>query len=254
MGFSAEWLALREPVDRAARHDGLLQRAANLAGDNPVILDLGCGTGATQRAFSGLLPNHSQWRLVDNDAGLLEQACSENEHSATTHKMDLNQIEALPLDGVTLVTASALLDLVSYAWVSDLVARLNVPFYAALSYNGIMSWNPTHEADNAVVEAFNSHQCTDKGFGSALGPDAAEHSAKIFSDAGFDVETASSPWHVGPSSKTLHVELIDGIAQAASEAGAQTAKDWRNARRENAQNSNCVVGHVDLLANPANTS
>ena len=47
MAFSAEWLALREPADRAARDAGLLRRAAAAAGPAPVIMDLGCGSGAT---------------------------------------------------------------------------------------------------------------------------------------------------------------------------------------------------------------
>ena len=45
MGFSADWLALREPADHAARDGDLLAAAAQVAG--AVIVDLGCGTGST---------------------------------------------------------------------------------------------------------------------------------------------------------------------------------------------------------------
>jgi trans-aconitate methyltransferase len=73
MGFSAEWLALREPADHAARDAGLLMAAARAAGDSAVIVDLGCGTGSTRRAFGELLP-HADWRMVDGDADLLVRA------------------------------------------------------------------------------------------------------------------------------------------------------------------------------------
>lgn len=54
MGFAPQWLALREPADRAARDTALLARAAHLAGPAPVIVDLGAGTGASVRALGGI--------------------------------------------------------------------------------------------------------------------------------------------------------------------------------------------------------
>ncbi len=250
MGFSADWLALREPADRAARDDHLLRQAARLAGDNPVILDLGCGTGATARALSGTLPDTAQWRLLDNDPILLDKASAEIGTSAETYLVNLADVEALPLDGVTLVTASALLDLVSEAWLSAFAKRLNVPFYAALSYDGLMRWTPANQTDEAITTAFNRHQRTDKGFGPALGPDAAIRAVEILRDAGCDVQTANSPWKLGPDMAKLHSELVDGISQAACEAGAQNTEAWSRSRREGAQKGRCVIGHVDILATP----
>ncbi len=69
MGFSADWLALRDPADRAARDQTLARRAAEAAGPAPVIVDLGCGTGASWRALAPLLPDGARWRFVDNDPG-----------------------------------------------------------------------------------------------------------------------------------------------------------------------------------------
>ena len=60
----------------------------------------------------------------------------------------------LPLDGVRLVTASALLDLASAAWVEALAERLaaaGVGLYAALSYDGRTEWEPPLAGDAAAV-------------------------------------------------------------------------------------------------------
>ncbi len=54
-------------------------------------------------------------------------------------------LDALPLDGARLVTASALCDLVSRDWLEALADRLAArgpAFYAALSYDGAMAWTP----------------------------------------------------------------------------------------------------------------
>ena len=51
-GFDADWLTLRAPADVAARNPQLLSRLAGWAEAKGrlSILDLGCGTGATQRS------------------------------------------------------------------------------------------------------------------------------------------------------------------------------------------------------------
>lgn len=244
MGFSADWLALREPADHAARDGGLLAEAAEVAG--AVIVDLGCGTGSTRRAFGGLAGG-AVWRMVDADEGLLRLAGGEG------HCLDLNDVQALPLDGAGLVTASALFDLVSAEWVERFVARvagLRLPVYAALSYDGVMAWKPALPEDAAVTEAFNRHQGGDKGFGPALGPQAADHLAAQLRAAGYAVLEADSPWWLGPAQAALQAELLVGIAQAAGEAGFAGADAWLAARRALLGQGECRIGHRDLLAVP----
>ena len=144
MGFDAAWLTLREPADARARDAALFARAVRLVGPGATLLDLGCGTGATARAFATQGAVGLNWRLLDNDPELLARAAAAHPQ-ATTHAVDLADIDALPLEGVQLVTASALLDLVSKDWVARFAARLaraGVPFYAVLSYDGRMHWDP----------------------------------------------------------------------------------------------------------------
>ncbi|MEY4985020.1 MAG: hypothetical protein RIR62_3286, partial [Pseudomonadota bacterium] len=95
MGFSADWLALREPADHAARDARLLRAAAGVARHRAVVVDLGCGTGSTRRAFGDLLAG-ATWRMVDGDAALLARAGGEG------HCLDLDRVAELPLKGAGL--------------------------------------------------------------------------------------------------------------------------------------------------------
>jgi SAM-dependent methyltransferase len=250
LGFSAEWLALRETADHAARDSGLLHAAVTAAGPNPVIVDVGCGTGSSVRALGPLLPERTTWRLVDNDQALLNRAAAEAGSGVTLHCQDIQELELLPLEGATLITASALIDIVSRQWLVDFAARVRVPFYCALTYDGVMSWAPEDARDSPVTAAFNAHQRGDKGFGPALGPDAVGVAREVFAYSGFEVAVAESPWRLGPGYEALHRELGAGIAGAAWEAGEGHAVSWGETRIEAAGSAQCVVGHQDILALP----
>ena len=251
MGFSAEWLSLREPADRAARDEALARQAAIAAGPIPLVVDFGCGTGATWRALAPCLPSEARWRFIDNDPALLAEAGRVAGGNADLVEADLGQMDTLPLDGASLVTASALLDLMPEAWVADLAGRLVVPFYATLNYDGRMSWDPEHQDDSAVTAAFNQHQVGDKGIGLALGPHSAKRTIALFEAAGFTVLSAESTWLLGPDMAPLQRELTDGIAQAAAEAGAQdSAASWGRHRHASAGRTQCRIGHIDILALP----
>jgi SAM-dependent methyltransferase len=252
VSFEAAWLDLREPADAAARDPGLLAAAAAHLGEAPapVALDLGCGTGATARAF-GTRVAGLRWRLLDRDAGLLRLAAA-RVPGAELVAADLAALERLPLEGVRLVTASALFDLVSRAWVEALAARLaaaGLGLYAALSYDGRLAWQPALAADEAGRAAFNRHQRTDKGFGPALGSDAGAALAEAFGARGYAVRTARSDWRLGPGA--LQAALADGVAAAAAAAGCAGASAWGQARRAASGSGSCTVGHIDVLALPA---
>ncbi len=116
---------------------------ASLAGHPSItIADLGCGTGSTLRALSPRLEGRQNWRLIDNDLGLLARASAGASPgvSLLPTVLDLNRDLEAALDGpVDLVTASALLDLVSEDWLARLVMEIaarKVPLYAALTYDG----------------------------------------------------------------------------------------------------------------------
>ena len=144
-GFSAEWLALREPYDRAARNATVLDAVAAAFRDQSAIsvVDLACGTGATLRAIGPHLPPRQSWRLVDNDLSLLAQVAT---------PPGLPQVSVIDQAGRSRPRSrtrarrsarsrhhSALLDLVSAEWLDRLVveaAARRLPVYAALTYDG----------------------------------------------------------------------------------------------------------------------
>jgi SAM-dependent methyltransferase len=250
MGFSAAWLSLREPADIAARDHALLSAAAACVPANGAVLDLGSGTGSTARAFAAGGFDGLRWRFFDNDPSLLAEAARQTPKSEQVLG-DLADVAALPLEGVSLVTASALLDLMSQSWVDALAERLwreRIPFYAALSYDGQMRWTPELPLDASVTHHFNLHQCTDKGIGAALGPDSGVQSAHALRSRGFDLVVAQSPWILGAPHAKLHIELLQGIGEAAAEAGLDTAPAWTQARRATAAQSEGIIGHTDILA------
>lgn len=213
------------------------------------MLDLGSGTGSTARAFGDVA---GAWRFVDGDAALLDMAQARHP-GAECIVMNLRDVEGLPMDDVTLVTASALLDLMPVGWMqrlARLLATAAVPFYAALNYDGVMEWSPESARDAGITAAFNVHQQTDKGIGPAMGPQSGAMAAQVLAEHGFDVITAPSPWRLGPDHAELHRQLIAGIAEAAGQTGTAQAWDWAKERWAAITQSHAVIGHTDLLAIP----
>jgi hypothetical protein len=256
--FSAEWLALREPADHAARSAHLTQAVVDTLGpdSSPQILDLASGTGSNFRYLSSACPR-ARWLLVDRDAELLARV--PKAPSVETRQVNLATLDDRSLfAGRALVTASALLDLVSEAWLGQLAALCALCGSAvlfALSYDGRIDCSPEDADDAAIVTLVNEHQRTDKGFGPALGPDATACADRCFRNCGYETRRESSDWILTPASHALQRPLIDGWAQAAGElapAQSDVIEAWRRRRQAyvDANQSHIVVGHEDLAAWP----
>ena len=265
--FAADWLALREPFDGAARNpDVLAVVGASFAGLHSIMVtDLACGTGSTLRAISSRLPPRQTWRLADNNLSLLGRAASAPLASGiivNPMPVDLAHDLEAALDGPTdLVTTSALLDLVSPEWLERFVvetAARRVPVYAALTYDGRVNFEPGDRLDAAVIGAVNRHQRRDKGFGPALGPTAAAMAITRFENAGYSVVQGKSNWAFGPLDQEIQNEVVAGWAAAGREAGDLALSDivdWLTRRRDliAAGRSRMRVGHVDFFARPTST-
>jgi hypothetical protein len=263
-GFSAEWLALRESHDVRARNPVVLDAMASLfkSRDAASVVDLACGAGSTVRALSSHLPARQHWRLVDNDQRLLTLACSgkyTGDVRLDAVPLDLTGNFEVVFDGtIDLITASALLDLVSEPWLDRFarnIAARRLPVYAALTYDGRIDLSPTDQLDTAIASAVNGHQRTDKGFGPALGPSAAAAAISKFEALGYSVVHGSSDWLIGAADHEIQLELLDGWANAAREVEALPHRDIDNwlTRRKNevgAGVSTMRVGHVDFFATP----
>lgn len=282
--FSADWLALREPADAVARASRLTRAVAKvLAGEDVVrALDVATGTGANVRFLADCLPGPQDWLLVDQDPELLAQVplqmrawAARRRHDVIvepggllirgdglvchcrTRRIDLAVVnDASSFAGRALVTASALLDLVSEPWLRALADRCREHGSAvlfALTYDGRIQCSPAEPEDEMIRDLVNRHQRTDKGFGLALGPDGAERAERCFASAGYEVRREPSDWMLSPQARDLQRQLIDGWAQAAAHiAPGQSAaiKSWRARRLAHVADnrSQLIVGHQDLAA------
>ena len=265
--FTADWLALREPVDHRSRAADLVAPLAEWWGSRPVqrVLDLGSGTGSNLRYLAPRLAGEQEWTLVDRDAALLERATGEAvavpgvaRVERVTGELDREGLELVP--AADLVTASSLLDLVTHEWLERLVATCRAAGNAALltlTWDGAMTWDDADPDDALVAEAVRSHQRRDKGMGPALGPAAGPAAERAFRAAGYHTRLRPSPWRLGADDASLARALIDGWGVAASEERSEDGpliRGWAERRRTAVTTRfGLEVGHVDLLALPPDT-
>lgn len=282
----AQWLALREPADATARSSGLTRIIAETIATHDWIhvLDLATGSGANIRYLMDLLPVPRQhWLAVDRSSALLAElpirmaqwgaarghdvmedaaGCVIRgrglECHLETRRLDLGTLAAAEIcAGRHLVTASALLDLVSEHWLRVLAEQCRTAGAAALftiTYNGRSFCSPTEPEDDLILDLFNRHQRTDKGLGGpAAGPDAAGCALRWFVEAGYRVQSEPSDWKLGSDQGDLQRQLINGWAEAAAEIAPEAAsmiEAWRirRLRHVEAGRSRLVVGHTDVAA------
>jgi hypothetical protein len=264
-GFTADWLALREPADRAARSVQLTRAIADALAKKKAplhVLDLAAGTGSNMRYMAAYLGGDQRWLLVDHDPTLLA-AVRASGHSGGPERFETCRLDLAALadvdgrgifDGRALVTAAALLDLVSETWLRALAAWCREGGAAvlfALSYDGRIHCTPTDPDDDGMRDLVNQHQRTDKGFGPALGPDATDAAERCFASFGYQVQREPSDWVLSPESEELQRRLIEGWAEAAMAIApdrSASISGWRTRRLEHvaSRRSRIVVGHQDL--------
>jgi SAM-dependent methyltransferase len=249
--FAPDWLALREAYDAASRSRPLARAFLAALPRRARIADLGCGRGANACYLAGFARRDPRWRLVEGDARLLAQA-RDRLPGGETRCADLAHADAgMLLRGCGGVTASALCDLVSGAWIDGLVraaARRRLPLLFALSVDGRVVFAPEVAEDAAVLAAFRRDQRRDKGFGPALGPAAPFRIARALRRHGYAVRMVRSDWRLGPGDNAMLRAVTDGFAAVApADSGA-----WRGARaRQIAAGALTLrVGHVDILGLP----
>ena len=241
------------------------------------ILDLASGTGSNLRFLAPRIPAPQEWTLLDRDPELLGRADSVwSPVRVRTVVGDLASEGFALVAGAHLVTASALLDLVSGRWLAELVASCRIhgcTVLFSLTYDGDIRWlagsgnhasgsGEDEEAgriqdplDRSVLEAVNEHQLHDKGLGPALGPGAAAFALELLAGAGYETRTAPSPWRLGPADASLARRLVRGWAEAAGEVrpgdrDALVAWEDRKFRLIEEGSFELHVGHLDILALP----
>lgn len=265
---SPEWLAVREPADAEARAPDLVEQVRRRlpVGGRLVIHDLGCGSGAMRRWLAPQLPRPQHWILYDRDAELLAVAAADLPGAASdgvavtgeTRRRDITRLDAADLGGAALVTASALLDVLTADEVGRLVtacAGAGCPVMVSMSVVGRVDLTPSDPLDELVADAFNAHQRRTTGGRRLLGPDAVGAAVDAFTRLGAEVLVRPSPWRLGVAHAALAAEWFTGWVAAAVEQrpeliGAIPAYARRRLADAAAGRLGVTVHHQDLLALP----
>ncbi len=263
-----DWLALREPADAAARATDLVEVLQGVlpTGRPLVVHDLGSGTGSMARWLAPRLPGPQRWVLHDRDDSLLARVATYPPPAAPdgsavsmeTRLGDITRLRPELLRGADLLTASALLDMLSAPELERLVAlcaRAWCPVLVTLSVVGEVELAPPAELDREVMDAFNAHQRRATGERTLLGPDASAAAAAGLDEAGFEVTARRSPWLLGPDHGALAAEWFTGWVDAAVEQRPELARAVESYRRRRlaeaaAGSLSVTVHHEDLLAVP----
>jgi hypothetical protein len=275
--FEADWLALREPFDHAARSIALARRLAERLPARPRLVDFGAGTGSMFRFLAPIIGRRQDWLLIDADAALLDESFGRTAawgrargYAATSSgdelllstpvglwRMQIVTTAPPPLAGggrgegalpptsdADAIVCSALLDLVSASWLEHLFDTLTIPFLACLTVDGRDAWHPRHPSDAAVRTAFRRDQHRDKGFGRALGPTAPSFALRALAERGFVTASAPSDWRIPRNALRMQRALIEG-------RGASDPQ-WQAARLRQAMRGRLAIaiGHRDILAFP----
>jgi hypothetical protein len=265
---SRRWLALREPADAAARARDLVEELVRHlpATGGRVIHDLGCGTGAMGRWLAPLLPGPQHWVMHDRDPELLEAAANENPGPAAdgapvtveTKQSDINRLDSGDLAGATLITASALLDLLTaedVAGLASVCVGAGCPALLTMSVVGRVELTPAERLDRRVAAAFDAHQRRPTERGRLLGPDAPAVAVEQFGRLGAHVLRRASPWRLGAAHADLATEWLEGWVGAACDqepelAGQTDAYTRRRLAQARAGQLAVTVDHADLLMLP----
>jgi hypothetical protein len=264
---SSEWLALREPEDADARSRDLALATAALLPVGPIVVhDLGSGTGSMMRWLAPLLPGPQTWILHDWNADLIERAIDgahpqDRDNAAiSVYSQTGNLADLRPTDlaGASLVTASALLDVLTSGEthaIVDACVGARCPALLSLSVTGEVRLNPRDELDAAFEHAFNSHQLREADSRQQLGRYGAPIARGLFTQAGWQVRQNTTEWRLDHRRPRLLREWFDGWVDAAIEQESElraSAGRYRGLRAGQIERGELVahVRHLDLLAWP----
>ena len=257
--FSAEWLALREPADWRSRSARVTNAVVYALPKGRVVraVDLAAGTGSNTRFLRRTLTPPQERLSVHHDPDLFSSAPSRRSgFDIRTHAMDLWHTGELAtvLQGQEMVTASALLDLVSEEWLQALCAtcrsQRSVVLFA-LSYDGRMIPLPEEPEDELVEPSRIVINRPTKGLAgrSGLTPQRGRRSSsKTWATRSCAIEATGCSI---ASRRSWQRQLIDGWAEAATAiapAEAEIIGRWRKRRIEHiaGERSRVIVGHEDL--------
>jgi hypothetical protein len=264
---SSEWLALREQEDADARSRDLAVAAAARLEPGPITIhDLGSGTGSMMRWLAPLLPGPQTWILHDWNPDLLDHALEtsrltgRNNADVAVHSRpgNLADLRASDVIGASLVTASALLDVLTSPELHSIVnacVGAGCPALFTLSVTGDVRLSPRYGLDTEFEHAFNAHQLRDADGRQQLGRYGAPIARGLFTQAGWRVRPITTHWRLDYRRPKLLSEWFAGWVDAAVEQNPALRSQEHHYRELRAAQISrgeltAEVRHMDLLAWP----
>ena len=261
----SSWLGLREVADSRSRSVDLVRQLVPLLPRHEplVVHDLGAGNGSMGRWLAPLLPVPQRWVLHDRDGDLLAEAgrrpATGPDGAPVVVHIQRDDITGLPgLSGAGLVTASALLDMLTLGELermADTCVAADCPVLITLTVTGRVELDPVDPLDEALATAFNAHQRRDLGSGRLLGPDASTVAVEALRRRGNDVIVRPSPWRLEAADAPLVLEWLNGWVGAACAQDPRLIDDAAPYLRRRTASATVgtlrvTVAHDDLLAVP----
>jgi hypothetical protein len=202
------------------------------------------------------LPGPQHWVVHDRDPRLLELALAAPPDAAgvtvEARRSDITRLAADDFAGASLVTASALLDLLTADELDRMLgACAGLPMLLALTVVGRVTLAPSDPLDACIGAAFDAHQRR----GRLLGPDAVAAAVDALRRTGAEVLVRPSPWQLDAAQASLTAEWLGGWVAAACEqepALAAEAGAYRERRLAQlaAGTLAVTVDHADMLVLP----
>ncbi len=175
-----------------------------------------------------------------------------------TRRSDIARPAPGDLAGASLITASALLDMLSADELAAMLGactEIGCPILLALTVVGRVGLTPADRLDTRMAAAFNAHQRRTTTAGRLLGPDAVAAAVETLRATGAEVLVRPSPWRLDAA----HADLTPSGSPGGSAPPASRSPRWppRPAptssgawRRRPSGISRVTVDHADLLMLP----
>lgn len=268
--LSRDWLNFREPYDSKARDPEILQRVVSLARalttsglPNPILADLGSGTGNNVLFLQQYLASSTHYQLVEQHEFLLEESrrrltkLAPAEHLEFHHSSINEWLEANDPD---MLTNSALLDLFTEDELRSLCQYLEfrkIPMYASLNYSGV-TFSPIDPADQEFIALFEQHMSRNLNRGKPLGAATCKTLETIVNACqGLQFANADSDWSV-PANDTdfikMNLEFYEkGIREVITHDSQHGNLDrWISSKRQllAERKLSLIVHHQDFLITP----
>ena len=262
---------LREPADAEARSAALgvrEVRKGRTAGATMVVHDLGSGSGSMGRWLAPRLDGRQHWVLHDHDPHLLARAVVDPptaaDGSAVTveaRQGDVTGLRPGDLAGASLVTASALLDMLTAEELESGRAVAASPPRLPCAGDALGRRPGRGSAPQTPWTASSAPPSTTTSdarppAAPRSGPDAVGLAAELFRSLGAEVVTRPSPWRLDARNRhRLGAEWFEGWVGAACEqrpelAGEAGAYRDRRLAQAAAGELAVTVDHADLLVLP----